>query len=215
METDRSACSAIACPRKLTHLWRDRVEGDGDMKSQLLLIILAVILFAANTSQATVVYFDTTDPFVLPGETISIGIFSTVETDSIRMDRISDADFGIASNLYLNPDYPPGSGYNEGVAVNNNGVLIESIKAGIGLPTWSGVSGVLYSFDYLVPIAPFGHTITIFADPSNGAINEVFCNVAGYLVYITPESLTLTVVPEPATFFLFALGSLFLKRARK
>ncbi len=184
------------------------------MKTQSFLIILVVILFAV-TSQATVVYFDTADPMVEPGETISISIFSTVETDSIRMDRISDSDFGTAGNLYLNPDYPLGSGYNEGVVVNNNGVLIEGIKASIGLPVWSGVSGVLYSFDYLVPMASIGHTITIFADPSDGAINEVFCNVAGDLVYITPESLTLTVIPEPGTVFLFGLGILFVRKTKQ
>jgi hypothetical protein len=131
------------------------------------------------------------------------------------MDRISDADFGIASNLYLNPDYPPGSGYNEGVAVNNNGVLIEGIKAGIGLPVWSGVSGVLYSFDYLVPIAPFGHTITIFADPSGGAVNQVWCDIGPGLEPITPESLTLTVVPEPGTILLFGLGMLLVRKTKQ
>jgi len=38
-----------------------------------------------------VVYFDTADPMVMPGETISVSIFSTVETDSIRMDRTRHA----------------------------------------------------------------------------------------------------------------------------
>jgi hypothetical protein len=185
------------------------------MKTQLFLIIIAVILFSANVSQAAVVYFDTPDPIVEPGETISVSIFSTVETDSIRMDRISDADFGIASNLYLNPNYPLGSGYNEGLLVNNSGVLIEGIKAGIGLPQWSGISGILYSFDYLVPIAPFGHTIIIFADLSDGAVNEVFCNVGGDLVYVTPESLSLTVVPEPGTILLLVIGSFLFVRKKQ
>jgi hypothetical protein len=176
------------------------------MKMKLFLIITAVILFNANVSQAASLLFDTAYTMVEPGETISINIFSSVETDSIRMDRISDDDFGIASNLYLNPNYPTGSGFNEGVLVNNSGVLIEGIKAGIGLPQWSGVSGILYSFDYLVPIAPFGQTITIFADPSGGAVNEVFCDVDGDLVYLTPVSLSLTVVPEPGTILFLAIG---------
>jgi hypothetical protein len=182
------------------------------MKSQLFPIIIAVILFAVNVSLASVVYFDTADQMVEPGEIISVSIFSTVETDSIRMDRISDADSGIVSNLYIIPDYPHGSGYNEGVVVNNNGVLIEGIKAGIGLPVWSGVSGVLYSFDYLVPMAPFGYTITIFADSSNGSVNEIFCDVGGDLVYVTPDSLSLIVIPEPTTIVLLGVGCLLLAK---
>jgi len=180
-----------------------------------LAILAVVILLKASVSQAAVVYFDTADPMVMPGETISISIFSTVETDSIRMDRISDADFGITSNLYLNPGYPQGSDFNEGDLVNSEGVLIEGIRAGIGLPVWSGVSGVLYSFDYLVSMAAQpGHTITIFADPSNNAINEVFCDVDGDLVYVTPESLSLTVVPEPGTISLLGLGLLLTRKIK-
>jgi len=180
-----------------------------------LAILAVVILLKASVLQAAAVYFDTVDPIVMPGETIYVSIFSTVETDRIRMDRISDADFGIASNLYLNPGYPQGSDFNEGDLVNSEGVLIEGIRAGIGLPVWSGVSGVLYSFDYLVSMAAQpGHTITIFADPSNNAINEVFCDVDGDLVYVTPESLSLTVVPEPGTISLLGLGLLLTRKIK-
>ncbi len=108
----------------------------------------------------------------------------------------------------------PGSGYNEGVMVNDSGILIEGIRAGIGSSVWSGVSGVLYSFDYLVPMAQLGHTITIFADTSNGAINEVF--VGGDIWdYVTPDSLTLTVVPEPGTMVLLSIGILLAKKSNQ
>jgi hypothetical protein len=175
------------------------------MKTQLFLIIIAVILPAANVSQAEVVFFDTADPMVVPGETISVSIFSTVETDSIRMDRISDADFGIASNLYLNPGYNPP--LEAGAIVNEGGVLIEDVSTGM-TPAFPAVSGVLYSFDYTVPAAEFGHIITIFADPSDDAVNHVFARVDDDLVYVMPDSLTLTVVPEPATIYLLLIGGL-------
>jgi len=182
------------------------------MKTQLFLIIM-VVLFASGVSQAALVYFDTDDPFVLPGETISVNIFSTVETDSIRMDRISDADFGIASNLYLNPDFGTWE-FDEGTLVNSGGILIEDIKGG-WTPASPAISGVLYSFDYLVPMASTGHTITIFADSSGDAVNHVLALVNDDLVYITPESLTLTVVPEPTAILLLSFGTLFLRKHEK
>jgi hypothetical protein len=163
-----------------------------------IISILYVLGLSAPASASAVVYFDTADPLVRPGQTISISIFSTVETDSIRMGRISDADFGIASNLYVNPDYPEGSGFNIGNIINSGGVLIEGVRAGIGLPQFSAATGVLYSFDYLVPQASPGHTITIFADPS--ALNQVWVDIDG-LEPVTPDTLTLTIVAEPTTLF--------------
>ena len=89
-------------------------------RKQILTIFAAVMLFGVPVANATpVVFFDTEDPQVVPAETISVTIFSTLLTDHIRMDRISDADFGIASNLYLNPDYNPP--LNAGVVVNEGG----------------------------------------------------------------------------------------------
>jgi len=181
------------------------------IRKEIITILVAVILLGTSVSQATVVFFDTADPDVLPGQTISVSIFSTVETDSIKMDQISDADFGIASNLYLNPNYNPP--LNEGVAVNESGVLIEGVNTGVA-PDFPAVSEVLYSFDYLVPTAPFGHSITIFADPSGGAVNQVWCDIGPGLTPITPESLTLTVVPEPSMILLFSLGGLLLRKRR-
>jgi hypothetical protein len=175
------------------------------MRAITLIIALSVLMFASNVSQAALVFFDTADPEVLPGETISVTIFSTVDTDSIRMDRISDADAGIASNLYLNPNYD--LPLNEGVVVNENGVLIEDVNTGITL-AFPAVSGVLYSFDYLVPMAQPGHIITIFADPSNDSVNEVWYDIGSGLESITPEALSLTVVPEPATIYLLLIGGL-------
>jgi hypothetical protein len=185
------------------------------MKIKIAILgLMALPIVLSEPTVAAVVYFDTADPLVLPGQTISVSIFSTVETDSIRMDRISDADFGIASNLYINPDYPEGSGFNIGNIVNSGGVLIEGVRAGIGLPQFSGVAGVLYSFDYLVPQASPGYTITIFADPS--ALNEVWVDIGGPgLESVTPDSLTLTIVPEPATILLLGIGGLVLARRKR
>ncbi len=182
------------------------------MKTQLFLIIAAVILSGVSVSQAAVVFFDTADPMVEPGETISVSIFSTVATDSIRMDQISDADFGVASDLYLNPNY--NSPLNEGSLVNTGGVLIEGVSTAM-ITAFPAVSGVLYSFDYLVPMASPGHIITIFADPSNDAVNYVLCDIGLGLTPITPESLSLTIVPEPTTIVLLAMGGLLLARERR
>lgn len=180
------------------------------MKAQLLSIILAVvILLAVSEVQAALVFFDTADPVVMPRETISVSIFSTEPTFSIRMDRISDDGSGTASNLYLNPDYAYGLYFDEGVAINSGGILIEGVRGGVFPPVSPTVSGVLYSFDYTLPIgAAQGQVINIFADPSGGAINEIGVIAMGY---VTPESLSLTVVPEPGTILLFGLGALLMR----
>jgi hypothetical protein len=126
------------------------------------------------------------------------------------MDRISDADFGIASNLYLNPDYGTWQ-FSEGTAVNSGGILIEDVSGGWDL-VGRAISGVLYSFDYLVPMAQPGQVITIFADSSGNAVNHVFAWVDDDLVYVMPDSLTLTVVPEPATIYVLLIGGLLAVR---
>ena len=178
----------------------------------LLVLSLTLLPYCLPKTQAAVVFFDTADPFVMPGETISVSIFSTCVTDHIRMDRISDADFGMASNLYLNPNYilP----LNEGIVVNEGGVLIEGVSTGV-VPIGPSVAGVLYSFDYKVPSIAVGHMLTIFADPSGGAINQVYLYDSDSWKYVTPESLTLTVVPEPGSVLLFGIGFLFLRKDRR
>jgi len=177
------------------------------------IIIGLILLFSLTPVRAALVYFDTDDPFVLPGETISISIFSTVETIEIQMDRIGDNGGGIASNLYLNPGYEFEALFNEGVAINSGGVLIEDVRGSIGLDA-PYVSGILYSFDYTVSLEAVNEqTISIFADLSGGAINEI--NIIGPGDNVIPESLTLTVVPEPTTLLLLAFGTLFLRKHEK
>jgi hypothetical protein len=183
------------------------------MRIAIIAGAIAIFMFGLSTvADAAVVYFDTANPNVLPGETISVTIFSTVETDRIRMDRISDADFGIASNLYLNPGYDPP--LNEGVVVNESGVLIEGVNTGIS-SNFPAVYGVLYSFDYTVPSAEFGQIITIFADSSYGAVNQVWCDIGIGLDPIAPEALSLTVVPEPASIVLLGLGLLLVRKIKR
>ena len=172
-----------------------------------IISILYVLALSATASASVVVYFDTADPLVRPGQTISISIFSTVETDNIRMGRISDGDFGIASNLWLNPNY--NTPLNPGVIINTGGILIEGVSSGV-LPVSPAVSGVLYTFNYLVPQASAGHTITIFGDPSHGAINQVWVHSGPGLEPVTPDSLTLTIIPEPCTLVLLGIGGFFL-----
>jgi hypothetical protein len=183
-------------------------------KEALKKVFLAFILALAVHSpmRAAVVYFDTDNPFVIPSETILVSIFSTVETDSIRMDKISDDVGGTASNLYLNPNYD--TPLNPGIIVNTGGILIEGVSTGI-TPAFPAVSGVLYSFDYTVPLVSSGTVITIFANPSNGAVNEVRAKIGPGLTAITPESLSITVVPEPAALLVFAGGGFILLRLRR
>ena len=127
------------------------------------------------------------------------------------MDRISDDGEGTASNLYLNPGYDYAPVFNNGIAVNNNWILIEGIEGLLGTPITPPVLGDLYSFDYTVSeFALHNEIINIFADPSGGAINEV--DIIGLVENVTPESLYLTVwIPEPGTISLLIIGSLFLK----
>lgn len=180
--------------------------------SFLFAVVISLLVCGIPKANAAVVFFDTEDPNVVPGETISISIFSTCITDHIRMDRISDADFGIASNLYINPNY--NAPLDEGEVVNENGVLIEGVSTGI-VPDCPSVAGVLYSFDYKVPSAALDHIITIFADPSGGAINQIYVYDSSTWKYVTPESLTLTVVPEPCSIVLLTLGVLFLRKDKR
>jgi hypothetical protein len=119
------------------------------------------------------------------------------------MDRISNDVAGIAGNLYLNPNYNPP--LNDGRLINMGGVLIEDVTTGIA-PYYPAVSGVLYSFDYKVPEeAVPGQVINIFADPSCGAINVVSVYDSGRK-FVTPESLSLSVIPEPATVLFLIVG---------
>jgi hypothetical protein len=176
-------------------------------------VFLAVILAMAVPARATVVYFDTPDPFVDPGETISVSIFSLSETTYIRMDRISDDGGSTASNLYLNPGYDADWIFNEGTIVNSAGILIEGVEGGVGTTGSPNVSGILYSFDYTVSLNMLpGNNITIFADSSNGAVNDVYVLTDGHLI---PESLSLTVVPEPSSIGLLSLGLLLLRKIRQ
>jgi len=177
------------------------------MKKKILLMIgtLLSIVILPSERVAAEIFFNTPDPFVAPGETISVAIFSDVITDHIRMDRISDDGGGFASNLFLNPDYI--HPLNGGVPINEGGVLIEGISTGQA-PVSPQVYGVLYSFDYTVSLGGLdGQLISIFADPSGGAINQIYANLPTGWEYVMPESLTLTVVPEPVSLLLFSLGT--------
>jgi hypothetical protein len=185
------------------------------MKKMILVIIGTLLALGVLPSEQAVaeIFFDTPDPFVAPGETISVEIFSTVITDHIRMDRISDDGNGSASNLFVNPDYNPP--LNAGVPINESGILIEWVSTGI-MPDSPEVSGSLYNFDYTVSLgAVDGQLISIFADPSGGAINQIYANIPTGWEYVTPESLTLTIIPEPATFFLLGGGLLLVRRIRQ
>jgi len=180
------------------------------MKKKILVIMGTLLALGVLSSERAVaeIFFDTADPFVAPRETISVDIFSTVITDHIRMDRISDDGSGSASNLLLNPGYNPP--LNAGVSINEGGVLIEGISTGI-IPDSPEISGILYSFDYTVSLgAVDGQLISIFADPSGGAINQIYANLPTGWEYVTPESLTLTVIPEPTSLLLIGFGGLLL-----
>lgn len=174
------------------------------------LLALGVLLGERAVAE---IFFDTADAFVAPGETISVSIFSTVITDHIRMDKISDDGNGFASNLFLNPGY--NLPLNTGAPINEGGVLIEGVSTG-QVPDTPAISGVLCSFDYTVNFGAFeGQLISIFADSSGGAINQIYANLPTSWEYVTPESLTLTIIPEPATFFLLGGGLLLVRRIRQ
>ena len=178
-------------------------------KGKIIFFILVALIVAGCLPQVygSVVYFDTANPSVQAGETISVAIFSTEGTNEIRMDKISDNAGGTASNLWINPTYA--NIVSSGTLVNSGNVLIKDIKT-LPPPVAPQVWGTLYTFDYLVPNVSYGTTITIFADSSNGAINYVYVTEL-FDSFVTPESLTLTVVPEPASILLFLLGAVTVK----
>ena len=182
------------------------------MQRNILAVLVLMVIVLFGTSSATpIVYFDTADTNVHAGDTIQITIFSAVGTDHIRMDRISDDGDGTASNLWINPNY--NAPLDAGALINLNNVLVEDVSSKI-LPYCPGVIGTLYSFDYTIfSEAVVGQTINIFSDPSEGSVNHVYVYIDGEgWQYATPQSLTLTVVPEPATFLLFGTGIVFLRR---
>jgi len=180
------------------------------MKKEILVIgtLLAMGILLSERAEAEI-FFDTPDPFVGPGETVTVSIFSDVITDHIRMDRISDDGGGFASNLFLNPGYI--HPLNAGIPINMGGVLIEGFSSEQA-PDTPAISGVLYSFDYTVNFGAFeGQLISIFADPSGGAVNQIYAYLPTGWEYVTPESLTLTVIPEPTSFLLVGLGGMLLR----
>ena len=183
------------------------------MKISVLHAVAFMLLVAACSVQSygSVVYFDTANPNVQPGETISVAIFSEVITTRIQMDRISDTHGGTASNLWLNPEYHSG---NSGTLVNSENVLIENAYSLI-IPLEAQVSGNLYTFDYLVPNVLYGTAITIFADSTGGATNLVYTSISGSGDSYPPDSLTLMVVPEPASILFFLLGAVAVNCKKK
>jgi hypothetical protein len=169
---------------------------------------LGILLYYSACAQAeSVVYFRTDNTDVIAGQTISVEIFTTALTDHVTLDKISDDAGGQASNLWLNPNY--NSPLDAGTAVNLNHILIEGVSSGIA-PAFPAVSDVLYKFDYLVPQLASGTEITIFADPSDGSVNEVWCDLNLGLEAITPDSLVVTIVPEPVTILFLGTGVLTL-----
>ena len=172
-------------------------------------VALLIACFSlVNFSHADpLVYFYTDNPIVAPGQTISVGIFSSESSGWIRMDRIADNNLGTADNLWLHPGY---DGLNiSGNAVNSDGLLIEGVEGYLGTPGSPSVPpGLIYTFDYTVSInVQHEEVITIFADPTDGAENWV--DVIGMLEDLTPEPLYLTVwIPEPTTVSLLLLGGI-------
>lgn len=175
----------------------------------LRLMTIMVLACTARSWADPVVYFRTDNPDVVAGQTISVEIFTTLTTGDLRIDRISDDAGGLASNLWLNPGYHPP--LESGTIVNFDNVLIEDISSYVGA-IFPAVTDVLYSFDYTVPQVPTGTQIDIFCDPSDGAVNRVFCNLGSDFGYVTPDSLTIEVVPEPASILLFGLSLQLLRR---
>jgi len=181
-----------------------------ERKAVLLQFVIIFLLACAARSWADpVVCFRTDNPDVIAGQTISVEIFATVTTSHVRIDRISDDAGGLAGNLWLNPDYR--EPLDLGTIVNFDNVLIEEISSYITSIS-PEVTGVLYSFDYTVPLVATGTQIDIFCDSSEGAINYVWCDG---LDPVTPENLTINVVPEPSSFLLLSLSMLLLRCYRK
>jgi hypothetical protein len=184
------------------------------MKNKLVIPALLALSIVVSNAAAGVVYFDTANPLVLPGETISVSIFSDLDTVGIMMTRISDNGGGVASNLYLNPGYDYAPVFSAGTAINTSGVLIEYVRGELATPGSPTVSGILYSFDYTVSSSAVnGQLISIFPDSSGGGINEV--DIPGISDGVTPDSLSLSVVPEPVTILLLGMGGLVLARRER
>ncbi len=141
-------------------------------------------------------------PSYLPNQSIEIQLYSDVLVSSWSINNITDFGAGgIASNNTIDTNLGFGI---PGTLENTSNTLISG-AATFGIFGFFD-SGILYSFDYLIPNVAVPSQIQIGSD-LNAPIapqNNVFLQFST----VEPENTSIQVIPEPTTITLLALGGL-------
>jgi hypothetical protein len=177
-------------------------------------LIFCLVLSMAQLALA-VPYFrvDPTDPggTYKPSDIITIQLVDDGQVVGFAIDAITDHGAGgtaLEPLLYNSgfgpeqPIFPP--------ELNYDGKLIAYLAVGYRGPT---ASGVLFSFDYHVSVSNELLYIDTFADDLYFLPHFDYADGSSYEGHL-PSLFIDTIVPEPATLALLALGALLLRRRK-
>ncbi|MBN1391750.1 MAG: PEP-CTERM sorting domain-containing protein [Sedimentisphaerales bacterium] len=146
-----------------------------------------------------------------PSDIITIQLCDNGQVVGFAIDAITDHGAG---GTALEPQvFNPVLGYNFPGTLDSNGLLIEYIAAYNTSVPQIPTTGVLYSFEYHIPYSPYQLVyIDTFADGDMYLLPcFTYADGSHYEGHL-PSLFIDTIVPEPATLALLALGALLLKR---
>jgi len=188
-------------------------------------LFVAVLLLAVTSSAVAGLVelrVSPDDAFLyIASDTITIQLYATDFYTDYPYDTIGFMDIaaiktdngGTASSPGLHTALQPGVGVSTGDIVNSGGILIEDIRGYIEQDDLVGVypfPAVLYEFEFHIPDIMWSTIITISLDGLS-LKNLGYNDPVPYYTQSTLLELHLA-VPEPATFLLFGLGGLLLRK---